>query len=308
MDLAPIVIFTFNRLEHTINTINSLKDNDLANESNVFIFSDGPRNEGEKLKVNAVRNYLKTVEGFNSIKIIESNINKGLASSVIDGVTSIINKYGKVIVLEDDLITSKYFLRYMNESLNLFKDRDDIWSISGYTPDIYIPDDYNDNIYLTYRGCSWGWGTWKNRWNGIDWDIMDYDTFIKDSIRKKKFNMSGNDLTSMLTDQINGRINSWAIRWCYNQFNKKKFTVYPVESLVKNNGTDASGTHCSNTKKFDVNLSQKVPNLRFDIKLNEEIAKSFKKKYDLDILGYTGVFLRKIGLYNIAKKLRNFLF
>lgn len=305
MKLAPVVIFTFNRLNHTKKTIEALRQNYLACDSEVFIFSDGPRNNEEFILVKEVREYLLSVEGFKSIKIIESNTNKGLARSVIDGVTSIINKYGSVIVLEDDLVSSRYFLKYMNDSLNLYKNRKDIWSISGYAPNIEIPNSYNFEVYITKRGSSWGWATWKDRWNLNDWEVKDYSYFKNDHEEKKRFNKGGSDLTPMLNDQIHGRINSWAIRWVYSQFKHNMVTVYPTKSLIKNIGNDLTGTHTPITEKYDVELSEKkvIPNI--NLEFNSFICENFKSFYDLRFSGYVGIVIKKIGLYRTARRIRN---
>ncbi|MDU1277988.1 MULTISPECIES: glycosyltransferase [Clostridium] len=307
MDLAPVVIFTFNRLDHTKRTIEALKENYLAQESELIIFSDGPRNEQEKLKVNEVREFIKNINGFKRITVIESEINKGLANSVIDGVTEVINKYGKVIVLEDDLLTSKYFLEYMNNALELYKDRNDIWSISGYTPNIDIPNEYKDEVYLIRRGASWGWATWNDRWKLNDWDIKDYRIFKKNKKMIRKFNLAGSDMAPMLNDQMEGRINSWAIRWGYNQYKFNMWTVYPIRSYVSNIGTDLSGTHSSKTKKYDVEIYNNKIDLNIECNINKEIIKEFKRFYDLNFIGYIGIIIKKIGLYKEMKALRNII-
>lgn len=307
MSLAPIVIFTFNRLEHTKKTIDSLKKNILAKESEVFIFSDGAQNIEEEKRVKEVREFLQDVDGFKKVTVIESEKNNGLAKSVIGGVSQVINKYGKVIVLEDDLVTSKYFLKYMNEALDIYKKRIDIWSISGYSPEIKSPLGYEHQIYLTYRGCSWGWATWHDRWKLNDWNVSDYDLFKKDSTKKREFNRSGTDLTPMLNDQMKGRINSWAVRWVYNQFMQEKWTVYPTKSFVKNIGNDLSGTHTPITNKYDVEINQKEISLKLDIEKNQEILDSFKKFYDLNLSGCIALGIKKIGLYKQARRFRNFI-
>ena len=305
MKLAPVVIFTFNRLEHTKKTIESLKLNILANNTELFIFNDGPRNEIESIKVNEVRQYIKDIDGFKSVKIIESKHNKGLAKSVIDGVNEIINEHGKVIVLEDDLVTSKYFLQYMNEALDIYKKRNDIWSISGYTPNIRIPDNYKDEVYLIRRGASWGWATWEDRWELNDWEIKDYDKFKRNKKLKKAFNEAGSDMSPMLNDQMEGRINSWAIRWVFNQFKRDMWTVYPTKSLVKNIGNDLSGTHSPITNKYDVELYENVIKLKKDIEKDYNICNKFKNFYDLNFMGYIAIVIKKIGLYKQARKIRN---
>lgn len=299
------MIFTFNRLDHTKKTIEALKDNILASESEVYIYSDGARNREEEKIVKEVRAYLKEVIGFKSVNIIESDKNKGLANSVIDGVTDIINKYGKIIVLEDDLVTSKYFLKYMNDALTMYQERKDIWSVSGYTPKIDIPKDYPHEIYLSQRGCSWGWATWEDRWKLNDWEITTYEQFKNDKISVNRFNLSGSDMAPMLSDQMEGRIDSWAIRWVYNQFNFNTWTVYPTQSLVNNIGTDLSGTHSAMTTKFDVIMGNNILKINKEIQPNEEILKLFKEKYDLNIMGYLAIIIKKIGLYKQARKIRN---
>lgn len=307
MSLAPIVLFTFNRLDHTKKTIDALKENILAKESELFIFSDGARNSEERIKVNLLREYLKSINGFKAINIIESEKNKGLAKSVISGVTDIINKYGKVIVLEDDLVTSKYFLTYMNNALDIFDKRSDIWSISGYGPKIEIANDYKDDIYITKRGSSWGWATWKNRWKLVDWNVSDYESFRKNKNLVNEFNLRGKDLAPMLEDQMNERIDSWAIRWVYSQFRNNMYTVYPVKSLVRNIGNDLSGTHTTNTTHFDVVLNENKILITEDIKENIQIINKFKVFYDKNFSGYCALIIKKIGLYKEIKKIRKYI-
>lgn len=303
--LAPIVIFTFNRLEHTKCMIDALKRNILSQDSDVFIFSDGGRNSKESVEVDKVRKYIRTIEGFRNITIIESSKNKGLAKSVIEGVTEILHKYKKVIVMEDDIITSKYFLTYMNDALNIYEERKDIWSISGYVHNMDFPKDYKEEVFLIKRGASWGWGTWEDRWITNDWYINDYNEFKKNKLARYKFNEAGEDLSFMLEDQMEGRIDSWAIRWVYNQFKKDMWTVYPVKSLVKNIGTDLSGTHSSNSNKYDVKLVDKEINLSKDVRVNKDICNNFKKIHDLKLSDYIAIVIKKIGLYKSARKLRN---
>lgn len=305
MNLAPVVIFTFNRLDHTKKTIESLMKNYLSKDTEVFIFSDGPRNKDEVIKVNEVRKYLDNIKGFKCLTIFKSDKNKGLANSVIQGVTEIIEKYNKIIVLEDDLITSKFFLKYMNDALEIYENRSDIWSISGYSPNINFPDEYKNEVYLTGRGSSWGWATWKNRWISIDWEIRDYNKFKNNRRLKKNFNNSGTDMSFMLEDQMKSRINSWAIRWCYNQFKQKKFTVYPIRSFVKNIGNDLSGTHTPVTNKYNVILSESFIRINENVEVDVRITREFKNFYDLKLNGYIGVLIKTIGMYKVARRVRN---
>lgn len=269
----------------------------------LYIFVDGPKTKKDQELVDAVYLSVSKIDGFKKVNIIKSNKNMGLAFSVINGVTDIIQKYGKVIVLEDDLITSPCFLEYMNDALNVYEKDAKIWSISGYSPNpINKNGKYREDVYLSVRGCSWGWATWKNRWDSIDWDVKDFLNSQERKRIRKAFNLGGNDLYFMLEDQVNGRINSWAIRWVYNQFQQSTFTVYPIKSLVTNIGLDFSGTHSSNNQKYYSPLSHKRLIIKSDLQLNDVLVKEFKSFYDLTPKGYLGVISRRLGFY---KQIRN---
>lgn len=281
--LAPVILFVYNRPEHTIKTIEALAKNALAKESSVFIFSDAAKNEDSSEKVQAVRGYidsLKDEEYFKSITISKAKLNRGLAKSVIEGVSEIINEYGKVIVLEDDLISTPDFLTYMNDALNYYSDLDKVWSISGYNIPIEIPEDYKDEVYHSFRGCSWGWATWKNRWNQVDWEVKDYEKFKRSRHLRTHFNLGGRDLAYMLDDQMKGLIDSWAIRWCYSQSKKNLFTIYPVKSRIKNIGLDGTGTHSGITTSYDVEIDNSISRCKFsDPELDHRILKNFQNHY-----------------------------
>lgn len=303
---APIVLFVYNRTDHTRKTIESLKNNSLSKESELIIYSDGPKNQHDEEDVKTLRDYINSIKGFKKIQIIESKTNKGLANSIISGVSEVISNYGKVIILEDDLIFSSNFLDYMNYALDFYENNKNIWSISGYTPPIVIQEDYQEDIFVTKRSWSWGWATWLDRWNLIDWDIKDYNEFSKNKKKINDFNRYGNDLAPMLHDQMNCRIDSWAIRWCYNQFKNNMYTIYATKSFVRNIGFDFSGRHGSFTNKFEVNSlwnSPRIPDLVYEIKENEVITNSFKRFNDLNFKSLISVYLRKIGLYTCAKEI-----
>ncbi|WP_417168674.1 sugar transferase [Terrihalobacillus insolitus] len=278
--LAPIVLFVYARPEHTIKTVEALAKNELSKESKLFIFSDAPKGKKDIEKVEKVRNYILSLSEknwFESVSVHMSTENKGLANSVIEGVTSKIEEFGKVIVLEDDLVTSPDFLSYMNQALNYYEKNDDIWSICGYTFNINFPNGYSDDVYLAYRGGSWGWATWIDRWIQVDWEVKDYPKFKKDKVVRKKLNCGGRDMADMLDAQMNGKIDSWAIRWCYTQSKLNKFTIYPIKSRVKNIGLDGTGTHSGKNNKFDVTIPSSGEKVNLsNPKLNNEILKKFK--------------------------------
>jgi hypothetical protein len=294
---APVAVFVYNRPEHSKKTIEALSENRLAKETDLFIFSDAAKNEKSIEAVENTRKIIETISYsklFKSIEIIKSPTNKGLADSVISGVTKIIDKFGSVIVVEDDLISSKDFLQYMNRALKYYKNNKSIWSISGYNIPIEIPSNYNHDVYLSYRGCSWGWATWKDRWNQVDWKVNDYNNFKNNNALRKKFNLGGRDMANMLDLQMEGKIDSWAIRWCYAQSKHNMYTVYPVQSRIKNIGLDGSGTHSGFTNRYDVDFNKDNRVCKFeDVKLNSEISKKFQKYY-MSLLKYYLVKLKRI--------------
>jgi hypothetical protein len=299
--LAPVVIFVYARPGHTKKTIESLAKNYLAEEAEVYIFSDAAKNEKVVEQVELVRDYIDSISRnnlFKSVKIIKTETNKGLANSVIDGVSEIIGQYGKVIVVEDDLVSAPGFLQYMNESLDFYKSDEKIWSISGYTFKIDIPSDYKHDIYLSYRGCSWGWATWKNRWEKVDWEVSDYDDFKNNKKIRQKFNRGGRDMVDMLDQQMQGKIDSWAIRWCYAQSKLDMLTVYPVVSRIKNIGLDGTGTHSGISSRYDVALSNVTDRCDFEpVNLDTKILKSFRDRFGTDfdymIIGIKG-YIKKL--------------
>lgn len=256
--LAPIVLFAFIRKETLEQTINTLKKNYLAKDSDLFIYIDGPRNENDIPLVMQVEQYCSSIEGFKSVSIRKNEKNKGLDPSVIDGVTEVINKYGKAIILEDDVITTSNFLNYMNQCLLIFENDKRIMSISGWGIDIVLPADYQYDAYLFGRSSSWGWATWKNRWKLIDWDIKDWSTFRRNRKHIKQFNKrGGSDMFQMLKKCMNGG-NMWDIRFCYNMFKLDMYSIIPILSKTDNIGFNELATHCKpiKYKRFTITFDE----------------------------------------------------
>jgi len=282
--LAPICLFTYSRLKETRKTIQALQENYLSSKSDLIIFSDGSLNSNDKTQVLKVRNYIHTIGGFNSVEVIESDHNKGLADSIISGVSKIISKYGKVIVLEDDLVTSANFLDFMNQALDYYQDSDQIFSISGYTMDLPSLEDYPKDYYLGYRASSWGWGTWKEEWEGVDWEVTDYTSFKLDIPRQMQFMRGGSDMPQMLWKQMNGKIDSWAIRWCYDQFKRNMFTVFPSTSKVLSIGFGEDATNTKNSNRFDTPLdSGEQRKFKFESapKIDKVLVEEFRDKFSI---------------------------
>jgi hypothetical protein len=283
---APILIFTYIRLDSLKSLISSLQKNILATESDVFIYSDAPKYAKDANEINKIRDYLKTITGFKSITIIEAEKNKGLATSIIEGVTAVINKYDKVIVLEDDLILSTNFLLFMNKALEYYESYLNVLSISGFT--MPIKGLLDNEVYFTQRGASWGWATWKNRWSEIDWKVSEYNNFKNNQQQRKQFNKMGSDLSSMLDSQMQNKIDSWAIRFYFHQFNKQLYTVYPALSKVINIGleNDKYATHTawqkvSRFKTILDNGNLTSFNFNSQVSLNKQITTQFLKQHSL---------------------------
>lgn len=249
-NFAPIILFAFNRPDALKNTIQSLLQNNEAKASDLYIFVDGPRSNklGEKEKVKEVLEYVKHIEGFKSLHYTFSEKNKGLGNSIITGVNQIINQYGRAIVLEDDLVFAENFLSYMNQGLNRYEKEEKVFSICGYSNKVKKPNDYEYDSYFCTRSSSWGWGTWADRWNSVDWELKEWN---KCSKMAKAFNKwGGSDCFKMLSDWKNGQNHSWAIRFCFSQFMQEKLSLFPIVSKVKNDGFDGQGTNCKKWSRF----------------------------------------------------------
>lgn len=300
---APIIIFAFNRLEPLKKTVASVMQNTEAADSDLFVFVDGAREnkEGEREKVLAVQEYVKSITGLKSINYFFSDKNKGLGPSIIAGVTNVINQYGRVIVLEDDLIVARGFLGFMNTMLEAYVEDKRIMQISGFSTKHYTPKNYLYDIYLNRRGESWSWATWADRWNAIDWEVKDYSQFLSDKKKQVAFNSIGSDLFGMLKGFMEGRNKSWAVRFCYTMFKNSCYAVSPIKSLVKNEGFNRNATNCKtsyNRYKYEYNdeqvLFRHVPNIEY----NKSIDKSANRYWSLQYRIYG----KLVGYYYNLKK------
>lgn len=245
VEYAPIVLFIYNRAEHTQKTLEALAQNILADQSDLFIFADGPKenaSEEQLLKIKKTREVAKSQKWCKEVTVIESEKNKGLAASVIAGVTEIVNKYGSVIVLEDDLITSPYFLKYMNDALNVYKDEEKVACIHGYVEE--HTKKLPETFFLKGADC-WGWATWKRAWDIFNPNGKELLEQLHANKCEKHFNFDNTfPYVKMLEEQIAGKINSWAIRWLSSAYLNDMYCLYPNKSLVINDGFDGSGIHC----------------------------------------------------------------
>lgn len=250
---APVALFVYNRLQHARRTIDALRANELAAQSDLFIFSDAARDQESSAAVAAVRDYLGTITGFRSVDITLRPRNLGLAASIIDGVTSVCNRFGRLIVLEDDLVTSRSFLSYMNQALAVYEQDERVASIHGYcypVPAVTLPPTF----FLRGADC-WGWATWSRSWRHFEPDGRKLLKLLRDRQLEHQFDLDGAfGFTQMLAAQTEGRNDSWAVRWHASCFLREMFTLYPGRSLVHNIGNDSSGRHCGATDDYSTVL------------------------------------------------------
>ncbi len=241
LGLAPIALFAYNRPQHLRRTVEALAVNALAAESELFVFLDGPRNEDDRALGDEIREYISSIDAFRSVSLIEQGQNIGLAASIIGGVSRMLESHESVIVMEDDIVTSPFFLRYMNEALSTYRDDEAIASIHGFVYDIKgLPETF----FLKGADC-WGWATWRRAWRVFEADGRRLLRDLEERKLLREFDLDGaSHYAQMLRDQIEGRNDSWAIRWHASAFLKGMLTLHPGRSLVRNIGLDGSGTHC----------------------------------------------------------------
>jgi hypothetical protein len=275
-NLAPIALFVYNRPEHTRRTLSYLQKNQLADESRLFIFSDGPKTEVDRDRIDEVRRIIKDVTGFRSVNVTERNENLGLANSIISGVTKLVNEYDKVIVFEDDLLTSPYTLQYFNEALTRYANEEKVMHIGAYMYD--LPDKKLPQTFFYRAATSWGWATWARAWKDFEPDI---DKLIPQFDKQKihQFSIEGNmNFWKQMEGFKAGRNNSWAIRWYASIFLKNGLTVNPSHSLIHNIGHDGSGVHSNNEKTYHVQVAQKpVTEFPTEIKENHQAYNAIKQ-------------------------------
>ena len=276
---SPILLFTYNRLAHTRRCVEALLKNPLATESELFIYSDGAKDALQQESVNEVRQYIHTIRGFRQITIIERNENWGLARSIIDGVTTQVNRYGKVIVLEDDLVVAPHFLQFMNDALETYKNEPKVGHIQAcdFTQDPTLP-----KTFLIKWTGSWGWATWDRAWKHFNPNGKE----LLDELTQRKltytFDFNGKyGYTRMLRRQIEGKNNSWAIRWNASLFLKGILSLNVGRSLVQNEGFDGSGTNCGGGGLYASTLHmEKLPVVPIvPIEENKEARQAYVRYY-----------------------------
>ena len=239
----PIALFAYNRPDHTERAITSILENKLSYKCDIHIYSDGPKNIGNKNEVQKVRHIIEKYKKHINYSMYYRKSNIGLANSIIGGVNNLVKKYGTVVVIEDDLELSPYFIKYMHEALQKYRNRSEVVQISGFAFDTKVETDY-DAIFLPFT-TSWGWGTWERAWNQFDCEMKYLIDIEKSPELKRKFNINNNyDYYTMAVKTKLEKFDSWAIKWYLSTFRNYGLTLYPKKSLVKNHGFDGTGTHC----------------------------------------------------------------
>jgi hypothetical protein len=258
--LAPIILFVYNRPEHTRRTLAALAANPLAIDSDLIIYADGAKQPEHQTAVGAVRDLVRSTSGFKSVEIVERATNLGLANSIISGVSEISAIRGRVIVVEDDLIVSSDFLRFLNTGLDRYQSEDSVFQISGYA---YPAHDRSTpkSFFLPMVSC-WGWATWSRAWAKFDPEMLALSALDHDPVARRRFNIDDTyNYYGMACQQRQGRIDSWGIRWQLSLFARAGLVLYPRDSLVYNSGVDASGTHGAGQMAFQRELGDRAVDL-----------------------------------------------
>jgi hypothetical protein len=253
MNCAPIVLFVYNRPWHTRHTIEALQQNELAEDSELFIYSDAAKTHKDAASVKEVRDYIHVVTGFKRIQIIERDKNWGLADSIIDGVTRIVNEYGKIIVLEDDLVTSPYFLKFMNDALNVYENEERVMHVSGWNYPLQ-QEGYDETLFIRGTSC-WGWATWADSWARFEKNTQKlFGTFSANDRYRLDYDGVADMWRQVELNHVK-KINTWAIFWYTSVFKRNGLGLHPAKTLVCNIGHDGSGEHCGVSKMYEYDLS-----------------------------------------------------
>ncbi len=291
---SPVVLFTYSRLDHTRRTVEALLQNDLASQSDLIVYSDAARSIDKQNTVEEIRAYLAAISGFRSVTIKHRMENYGLAKSIIQGVTEVLQQLDRVIVLEDDLVTSKYFLTYMNDALERYADDERVASIHGYVYPVTQP--LPEAFFIPGADC-WGWATWKRGWKLFNPDGQ----YLLDELRRRKmiraFDFNGAyGYSKMLEGQINGKNDSWAVRWYASAFLAGKLTLYPGRSLVHNIGNDNSGRHCGESDIYDSLLSKTPINLdQIKVSSSDEALQAFEAFFKQSKISLSQRLIRRLS-------------
>jgi len=272
---------TRHSLSHTLSSLVALSKCKLAEQSKIYIFCDGPKQSEDSQIVHEVQNIVKSNKWCGEVEIYTSDINNGLANSIINGVTLLCNIYGKVIVIEDDLVVAEGFLEYMNNALNTYNDCAKVAQISGHIVP-FNPICNKEDAFFMPISCTWGWATWKRAWDNFDVKAVGYEKLATDEKLRYEFDLDNIcHYTEMLNLQMSGKIDSWGIRWWWNFFNMRGLCLYPKYSLVNNIGFDETATHTIKTETYhadpDWDVSRTISILPTEIVIDNNNFLLYKK-------------------------------
>lgn len=249
--LAPIIVFAYNRPDHLRNTLESLSKNDLADQSELTVFCDGPKEgapDAQQAAIQEVRRVAHEKQWCKNVTVIESECNNGLANSIIAGVTSVVEQFGRVIVLEDDIVTSRGFLKYMNDALDMYESDERVMHVSGY---MYPHKGNLPETFFCALPLCWGWATWKRAWSFFEDDAQKWIDYYEKNGLWDRFNVFGGDiLQKQLIDNAKGVIRTWFVKWHSSVLFHDGLALFPGVSLVDNIGMDGTGVHCSSSGSF----------------------------------------------------------
>lgn len=277
--LAPVLLFVYNRPRHTERAIASLLRNKEAEASDLYIFSDAAKSGEDAAAVARVREVIGRIQGFGSVHVVERKTNRGLAGSIIEGVTSIVNRYGRVIVLEDDLVVSPFFLRFMNDALEVYKDEPRVGHIQAC--DFIQSPALPDTFLIKWTG-SWGWATWQRAWKLFNANGQELLDQLCERGLTRAFDFNGKyGFTRMLRRQVEGKNSSWAIRWNASLFLADVLSLNVGRSLVSNEGLDGSGTHSASLDPYRSVLTTRAVDVVpiSPIVENTEARKAYERYY-----------------------------
>ncbi|WP_128547753.1 glycosyltransferase [Larkinella soli] len=253
---APIVLFAYKRPAELEAALRALQENHLSSQSELYVFVDGPKRLEDAYKVEKVHRIVDNVSGFRTVYRFYSETNIGCADSVIRGISYVFERHPAAIIIEDDIVTSPNFLDYMNQCLRQYESNPQVFSVAGYTFPFKRNETYPYDAYFVPRHSPWGWATWRNRWETVDWGMSDYAQFRKDPDQQRGFLRGGSDLVGMLRRQMDGEADAWDIRFCYNRFKHNALTVYPTNSKVRNIGFGSEATHTDIYNRYKTRLDE----------------------------------------------------
>ena len=300
-----IALFVYNRPEHTHEVLKGLQRNNI---SKLYIFSDGFKVEKDKDSVGKVRNLIDSIDWCET-EIIKNIENRGLAGSIVYGVNYVLERHTRIIVLEDDCVPSDNFIAFMEKCFGEYENNEKVMNVTGYSLPIKIPDNYPYDIYFSYRSSSWGWGTCKRAWKYFDRNKLILDEIKKSINLRKKINRAGEDLIPMLKNQINGKLDSWAVFWAINIIKNDGICINPVKSKIKNIGHDGTGIHCGSNNRYEVKIFKEdinLLNLPDKIIIDNKIISSYKNFFHISfknkIKRIVVIILKKLAMYNLVKR------